>query len=484
MSRGPASSLLSLWQRRTSTIALVAATLLGGCAASGPEAPPRRIFLITVDTLRADHTSAYGYPRKTTPGLEQLASQGLLFEHAVTQWPKTGPSFTVMFTGQYPQTTGLTHDAAIHVPDGYLMLPELLHRAGWTTAAVVSNAVLSAELGWNRGFDEFEETWHTAGGMSGDPQVYRKTINAPRVNELALPLLERHKDDAHLFVWLHYSDPHAPYVLPDGYENPFLGDAWYHAPPGHEGPVPLVNPPAQALGDHRELEYYVAQYDANALVADRAIHRVLERARELGMLDDALVVFTSDHGESLGEHDYYFEHGRLPYSPCSHVPLVVWAPGRVPAGERVERPVELVDLYPTLRDLAAPGTEVEGLEGHSLLPFLRGQEPPDDAFRYAYLEAGGGTPTTHFRAVEDERWKLVYHPAFEGRDPLFELYDQRRDPLDTEDSKETDRQQARRLHDALFAWMKGTDWIRRGRTFIEDQSEQTRKALKALGYVN
>ncbi len=484
MSSRSTSKRLSSWQLGTSAILLGAFAVLGGCARRGPEGPPRRIFLITVDTLRADHTSAYGYPRKTTPGLEQLASQGLLFENAITQWPKTGPSFSVMFTGEYPQTTGLTHDAAIHIPDGYLTLPEMFKKAGYTTAAVVSNAVLSAELGWNRGFDDFQETWHVAGGMSADPLVYRQTINAPRVNELALQLLDRHKDDKHLFVWLHYSDPHAPYVLPTGSENPFVGDRWYKAPPGGGGPVKLVNPPAQALGDHRELEYYVAQYDANVLVADQSIHRVLERARELGMLDDAVVIFTADHGESLGEHDYYFEHGRLPYSPCAHVPLVVWAPGRVPAGERVERPVELVDLYPTLRDLAAPGLEVKGLEGHSLVPFLRGEDPPEDAFRYAYLEAGGGTPTTHFRAVQDRRWKLVYHPAFAGRDVLFELYDHQDDPMETRDVKETERSPARRLHDALFAWMKGTDWIRRGRSFVEEQGEQTRKALKALGYVN
>ena len=113
------------------------------------------------------------------------------------------------------------------MPEGYSTLPELFQRQGFTTIAVVSNAVLSAELGWNRGFDEYLETWSAAGVKESDPVAFRRWLNAPRVNEIAKPLLERHRDAEHLFVWLHYSDPHSPYVLPEGEHNPFLGDALY-----------------------------------------------------------------------------------------------------------------------------------------------------------------------------------------------------------------------------------------------------------------
>ncbi len=487
--RWPAFRLVvSHWLLGTCVASAALASLALGCGGTDrtehAEGPPRRVFLMTVDTLRADHTSAYGYPRETSPTLERLAAEGLRFEQALCQWPKTGASFASLFTGQYPQTTGLTHEAALRIPEGYLTLPELFRSLGYTSVAVVSNAVLNTDLGWDRGFDEYLETWHVEGGMSADPLVYRKTINAPRVNELALPLLERHRSAERLFVWLHYSDPHAPYVLPDGMENPFVGDRWYT----QEGTVKLEKPQAQALGERRDLKHYVAQYDANALVSDRGIGEALDRARELELLEDALVVYTADHGESLGEHDYWFEHGRLPYSPGARVPLVLWGPGRVPAGETVTAPVELVDLFPTLRDLAARGEnteEVPGLEGDSLTPFLLdGPEPPDGAFRHAFLEAGGGSPTTHFRAAQDERWKLVYHPAFAGRPVTFELYDLARDPLETVDVKEEHRSEARRLRELLFGWMKGTDWIRRDSSFVRDQSEETLKALRALGYVD
>src|SRR5688572_1235535 len=203
--------------RRFRPLILLSIVVLAGCH-RGPklaEDAPRHVFLITVDTLRADHMSLYGYPRQTSPRLSELAGGGVVFEHAIAQWPKTGASFASMFTGQYPQTTGLTHKAAVRIPEEYLTLPELFQESGYTTLAVNSNAVLAAQFGWNDGFDEFLETWG-GGDFPEDPHVFRKLVHAPRVNELALPLLEKHAKDDRLFVWLHYTDPHAPYMLPEG----------------------------------------------------------------------------------------------------------------------------------------------------------------------------------------------------------------------------------------------------------------------------
>jgi arylsulfatase A-like enzyme len=463
---------------------LVVVLLLAGCGrgAAPPDAPPRHVILITVDTLRADHLTPYGYPRDTSPAVAELATGGSLFEHAVAQWPKTGPSFASMFTGQYPQTTGITHDAAVRVPEAYLTLPELLQHLGYSTVAVVSNGVLSSDLGWNAGFDEYLETGKLAPEPSDDPVEYRKYLNAGRVNQLALPLLERHADDDHLFAWFHYSDPHAPYLLPEGVENPFVGDAWYT---GDEA-APLDEGRHVVLGDHDELRYYVASYDANVLFADRHIGELLARANELGLLENTLVVFTADHGESLGEHGYYFGHGRLPYEPGAHVPLVVGWPGRIEAGRRIPRVVELVDLYPTLLDLVAPGREVPGLEGESLAPFLLGDRdaPPEDAFQYAFSEAGGGSPTTHFRTVRDRRWKLVYHPPLGGAPRRWELYDLETEPGETENLVATETRELRRLRSVLGKWMKGGDWIRKGKNETQAHTEATERALRALGYLN
>jgi len=459
------------------------AALLGAGGACRPRGEPavKRVFFITVDTLRADHLGVYGYDRPTSPYLDSLAKRSVLFDWAIVQWPKTGPSFASMFTGQYPHTTGLTHQAAIFIPDGYLTLPQFLKNQGFATLAVNANGVLNTDLGWQRGFDEYLETRTAFVQADASEQAYRDTMNARRVNELALPLLEKHRAAERLFAWIHYCDPHTPYLLPPGFDNPFLGDARAADPT----PVDFTTGEGAQIGDHTQLGFYVAQYDANVRVVDQAVEQLMAKLEGLGLLDDALVIFTADHGESLGEHGYFLGHGRLPYNPTSRVPFFLWRPGIAPA--RVTTPVELVDLYPTLRDLVAPGKEVAGLEGRSLLSHLAGRAPASDAPRLAFSAAGGGSPLTHFRSVQDERWKLVFHPPLETRKgerpALWELYDLAADPLETRNLFRDDDSQARRLNVALRGWMGDRLWIRPPKGFARAHSEETLKALKALGYI-
>lgn len=451
---------------------LLSILFLAGCGPRVAEDAPRRVFFITVDTLRADHMSLYGYPRQTSPDLARLAATGVTFDGAIAQWPKTGASFASMFTGQYPQTTGLTHRAAIRVPEEYLTLPELFQENGYTTLGVVSNAVLAAQFGWNDGFDEFLETWG-GGDFPDDPHAFRHLIHAPKVNELAIQLLEKHPKDERLFVWLHYTDPHAPYMLPDGVANPFLDDALFQG----DTVVPRKVARGYKLGGRDDLKYYVSQYDANVLVADLYIRKVLDRARELGLLEDSLIVFTADHGESLGEHGSWFEHGPLPYNTTARVPLFFVRDGLagLPAGTRIGRPVELIDLYPTLRDLVVPGYEVPGLEGKSLAGFLRGQDSPD--FRLAFSEAG--EKPRYFRSVQDGKWKLVLGVG--GKRPTgMELYDLAADPQETRNVATAHPEELRRLRAELMGWVKN----RPGRHAGQEEDEETLKALRALGYAN
>jgi len=457
--------------------------LLAGCsreraATPGSGGPPRHVFLITVDTLRGDHVSFDGYGRATTPALSRLAAQGVVFEQAYCQWPKTGTSFASMFTGRYPQTTGLMHRATIRIPAEYLSLPQLFQGAGYRTVGVVSNPVLGTDLGWNNGFDDFAETWG-GGQFPDDPHAFRPLVHAGRVNSLALPLLEKHRADDRLFVWIHYSDPHAPYVLPAGATNPFVGDRLYT----QDEKLRKHQLRGYALDGPLELRFYVSQYDANVLVVDRAVDQLLAKARELGLLDDALIIFTADHGESLGEHGSYFEHGPLPYNTTAHVPLFMVRTGtQIAAGRRVERPVELVDLFPTLRDLVAPQRAVDGLEGKSLVPFLGRSTPDPDAFRFAFSEAG--EPPRHYRMVQDGKWKLIYEPGVERpqrRDIPggLELYDLASDPGETRNLATQETEQVRRLRRELLSWMKTAQ----PKVVPEGEDEESLRALRALGYV-
>jgi arylsulfatase A-like enzyme len=358
-----------------------------------------------------------------------------------------------------------------------------MQRLDFDTVAVVSNGVLGERLGWNRGFDEYAETWKLAPESSDDPLEYRHWLNARVVNQLALPLLERRREADRLFAWIHYSDPHAPYYLPADVENRFVGDEYFDDPT----PVVLDNPAATALGDRRDLGYYVAQYDANVRFTDDHFSALLDHLDRLGLLEDSLVIFSADHGESLGEHDYYFGHGRLPYNQGSVVPLVFWYPGRAGSARRVSHPVQMVDLYPTLWELLAPDQEpIPGLEGRSLVPALEGTRT-DEGPRLAFAEAGGGSPTTHFRSVQDEQWKLIFHPEMDlgkrKQEATWELYDLASDPGETQNLPASEAREFRRLRHALKQWMKGEDWIRRSPDEVEAYSQETLDALKALGYI-
>ena len=461
--------------------------LLPACGDDAAELEePRHLFLITVDTLRADHLSLYGYPRQTSRFIDELAAGGVVFDRAIAQWPATGSSFASIFTGLYPQTTGLTQGAAVRLPGEYVTLAELLSAAGFTTAAVVSNPMLRDSMGWDQGFDEYLQTWDLAPVEPEDPVEFRQWVTALRVNQLALPLLDRLRHEERLFVWLHYSDPHAPYYLPEGTPNPFLGDPW------DVGEEPAkIRPPirAKALGDNRDLSYYIAHYDANIHLADDHIGEALDRARGLGLLEDALILFTSDHGESLGEHDYYFGHGRLPYNTGSHVPLVIQ---RTSGGaqRRVAPPVELVDLFPTLRSLLAGDLEIGGLEGKSLAPLLGDEQAAEGALSTlgpAFSQAGGTGPRHQYRSIQEERWKLILRPARGGprpREARWQLFRLDRDPGERRDLSKIEVDEVGRLRRELEEWMLSGEGGADRPAEAEAHSEETLKALKALGYID
>jgi len=445
---------------------------------------PSRIFLITIDTLRADHLGAYGYERDTSPFLDSLAQQGTLFERAFVQWPKTGPSFASIFTGLYPGTTGLKAKAAITLPAEQETLAELLSRHGYSTVAVVGNAVLDSELGWDQGFDEYIEPWKLSETPPVTPNEWKRTLDATQVTAHATELLESHRDTERLFAWIHYMDPHVPYVLPPGETNPFLGEV-----PPADGDEERHIPKSVLLDGRTDLEFYRSQYDANIAVADRWIGTLFDRLRELSLLEDSLIIVTSDHGESLGERNY-FGHGKHPYNNTLHVPLLFVdsralessaSPSRVEAGLRVAEPVELVDLFPTLEEIVEEARPSRESDGQSLVPFLRGEvERAAVGFRYAFSEAGVSSKRT-YRIVQDGERKLIFHPGRrEGRES-YEVYDLEADPRERRELQRSGEPVPEELKEELADWMS--------RTLTEAEADgplqpEIQRALEALGYVN
>lgn len=499
-------------------ILLLAAVL--ACGAPAPEAAPAveplpaksNILLITIDTLRADRLSSYGHVRPTSPVIDRLAAEGVRFDQAQVQWPKTTPSFASIFTATYPKDNQIVRTAGQPVSCKFEMLAEALKRQGYATYAVVANGAVGSEFYFDQGFDEYIETWkleHGAGGA--DPN------RAEAVTQLAVGLLDKLKQSGKpYFLWVHYLDPHAPYEPPEGFRDRFQNDE--HFDPSVR--IPLSDRPKQqmfGIGSERvldgrdDLAFYLARYDAEIAYNDAQIGHLLDEMRKRGMLERTLTAFTSDHGESLGEHGYYFDHGRFSFQTCLRVPFILHYPGVL--APRVDRdPVELIHLAPTL--LEAAGVRLPDgvwMQGRSLTPRLRGQAPPppppaegeegDPAGAtarqpgLAFSEAGWETHNKWQKVVRDGRFKLIFAQTrpeqrwIGGEGVKFTLYDLVNDPGETTNVIDKFPQDAERLTRELWKWERApkfnveTDQSGGACGDQRQMDEETRKLLESLGYL-
>ncbi len=499
-----------------------AALLVVGCRPEAPKVEPlpakSNILLITVDTLRADHLSAWGYERKTSPTIDRLAAEGVRFDQVSVQWPKTTPSFASMFTSTYAKDNGMVRKVGVPLSCKFTTLAENLQRQGYATAAVVANGALGSEFHFDQGFDVYIETWklNHPGGAAADPT--KDPNGAEAVTKLAEGLLAQldksSKGGKPWFLWVHYLDPHAPYTPPGEYATKFQGDE--HFDPTAKIEV-AAKPNQQMMGigqkqvleGHTDLAFYRARYDAEISYNDAQIGLLLDEMKRRQMLAKTLTVFTADHGESLGEHGYYFDHGRFSFQTCLRVPLIVHYPGVL--APRVDRdPVELIDLAPTLLE-AAGGTlpATVPIQGHSLTPRLRGIELPapppakenDPWLRppaTSFSESGWETDNKWQKVVRDKRFKLIFAQTrpeqrwIGGEGIRFTLYDLQNDPGETQNVADKYPDDLERLKRELAAWDRAPHLNAEtdtqfpptcAETAGREMDDETRALLKSLGYL-
>lgn len=350
--------------RRSGLAALALAIAIWGWACGSVEAPRPALLLITVDTLRADRLRVYGSNRELTPNLDRLARESEVFETMYAPASFTVPSIVTILTGQYPEQNAIVDNESI-LADGATTLAGLLGRHGYRTGAVVSNWVLRPGGGLEQGFGEYDASF---------PQL-EETRKAPErvaseTTDAALKMLDRlEAENAQpIFLWVHYQDPHGPYTPPDEFRDDVQAEeavsTSQRLPFGENsrglGSIPVY----QRIGDHAEVAYYRSGYDAEVRYADAQIGRFLEALRERGFYDDGVIVFAADHGEGLGEHDYWFAHGEYLFDPLVRVPLFIRIPEGTP-GRRSDV-AGFVDLLPTLLSALGIATP-SGLPGRDLL---------------------------------------------------------------------------------------------------------------------
>ncbi len=412
--------------------------LVLGTACSDPLPPD--ILLVTFDTTRADRIGCYGYEGAQTPTLDALAARGVLFEQAVSVAPVTLPSHATILTGLYPPAHGVRDNGAFRLPDSIPTLATRLQARGYQTGAFVAAYPLDSVFGLDRGFDVYDDDTH-------DPT--RPTFeflfderSAPVVTKAALRWLEKRDEDRPVFLWVHYFDPHAPYLPPAPFDERFAG----------------------------------RPYDGEIAYADQSLGRLLQGLDERRGLERTLVAVTADHGESLGDHGEP-HHGLFIYDATQRVPLILAGPG-LPTGRRLgdELQARTVDIVPTL--LEAAGAPVpRGLHGQSLLGAL---DDPNAHPRYAYLESLSSELTygwSRLEAVRSSAGKYVHAPR-------PELYDLAADPGELEDIVAMRREKGASWKGV---WEDTRRWAAEGgapRDAVKAAGAETARRLQALGYLS
>lgn len=450
MNSAPAQKISLLRRFLPPLIVIVAATLSVRSMLSQPDAATwhaRQVVLISIDTLRADRLGAYGYKaRATSPNIDALAQQSVVFERAYTTAPWTIPSLAAVLTGRYPVEVGAYTNADTVSTDA-ITLAELFQQHGFATAMFNTHAVLVSQRGgFRQGFDTVvpEEV------VPLEPGEHKASFAA---NEPALmQWLDGHARQP-FFLWIHDMSPH----LPQTAGNPWL------TTPGWP------------------------RYDAEVRNSDDLVGRVLRKLAELRLGDELLIVVTADHGEAFGDEHGLTGHQDVMYDEVLRVPLIVGAPVFEP--RRVSAPVELVDLYPTIASFAGLPVPAE-VRGESLRPLLTGSgtaraHPYAFAMRFFFEN----DDSTHWLAVRDADWKLLAKTPDHGHDgppgwnladpkTYFELYRTADDPGEQHDLFESQPQEVARLRRVFEEWTQSLG----AKPARVEADDATHEHLRALGY--
>lgn len=431
---------------------------------SAPRNPS--VLFITIDALRADHLGCYGYHRNTSPNIDGFAKRSILFKNFFAVCPKTRPSLASFFTGKYIQNHGLLNNQSAweHSLESFVQL--------LPTGCKKGAFVCSPQLIGLRGYPGF--------GKGGNRFTRQKDIT-----KLAIKWLKENGKDSEFFLWLHYIDPHGPYKPPARFRKAFLDDQYYDA----SKTVPLDYEPREGFGRNYVLgavpqyiregdidivDYYVAQYDSEIKYSDAEVGKLLKHLESHKLTESTIVIISADHGEGMGEDDYYFEHGMLVNEGSIRIPLLIAHPD-VKEPLTINSLLQNTDLGPTI--LSELGLKFSGeIDGVPFADLYHERKPDLEKREFIYSR----TPHEYWdfhETMRTRRKKLIRR----NRGDDFRLYDIDGEKLtEKETLSAADTQLAR-------AYSKTMDELAKGavepapKTAVPKELEES---LKALGYIN
>ncbi len=417
------------------------------CQAPKPQTSSRTpVLLITIDTLRADHLQCYGYKDVQTPAIDALAARGTLFEHAYSEVPLTLPSHTAILSGTYPMWNGVRTFDTAGVPPNVGLLSQAFERHGYRTAAFVSSFVLDRSWGLDRGFETYDDRFATKQYETRNPGDIERRGDKT-VDHVIAWLQSVHAaapGSPPFFIWLHLYDPHSPYDPPQPFHSEYAGHL----------------------------------YDGEIAFTSAQLGRLFAFMRKRGLYRRSLIVLTADHGESLGQHGEA-EHGFFIYTATLHVPLIFKLPEDALAPQKVNAPVELVDIAPTILDLLHIRDPLtQQFQGVSLASRIlkRASSPRRPAYAETYypFDSFGWSP---LRSILTRRYQFISAPH-------PELYNLIKDPGELDNLYNKDRA----LADALRSRLVDVEREYTPREAMTAGagpalSEATLAKLKSLGYL-
>jgi len=468
--------------------------------ASEDPPPPQGVILIIADTLRRDHLQPYGYERDTAPVLDSLASDGALFRDAIAQGTWTKVSVSSIVTSLYPTTHGVK-DMPDRLPAGVTTLAEAYRTAGYATFATSSVPFTGKLTNMHQGVEVLHE-------RSSVPEVdFSESKTSRTYTDRLLDWIELHQD-VPFFGFLHVFDPHSPF-------EPYLpyDSVWLSAQESaeHREQMERVKEfidddfrKREGLPNAKELaeagidqETFVARekawYDASILAMDVEIGRLVERLEELGLAENTLIAFVSDHGEEFLEHGRHF-HGYNTYGEMLNVPLILHWPAAIPGGVVVEQTVQSIDLMPTLLELSRLPVP-DRAQGQSLLPLLAESNPNSLGWAPRPAIAERALAPAAFNEEEDpdqvasfaivyQGWKLIKNTSRPEGWPEYELFDHEADPLNADNVADENPEVVERLAGYLEKWHEAALEARvEAEATADSMSAEELQQLRSLGYI-
>lgn len=417
------------------------------------------VILITIDSLRPDHLGCYGYKRNTSPIIDKLAKESVLFSQAIVQGHRTPLSLPSLHTSTYPRTHGVYREG-FKISPSLPTLAEILKKNGyWTKAICFFEDNIT---GLERGFDVF------TGGAKTD-----------LITKTAISWLEKNQNNK-FFLWIHYLDPHSPYLPPAPYNSMFLKFGSKNMPISNN---PLDGykaiPVYVAENNITDIDYYISQYDGEIRFVDEQLGILLQRIKELNLDKNSILILTADHGESMGEHNDYFMHGNL-YDEIIKVPLFVKCEKIIPRAKIISHQVQLIDIAPTILN-ALSISKPKSMQGSSLLPLILKNKRHPSFFAFTELAASyKKIKELSKESVRTNEWKLIYTKDIRNNNELYELYNLNLDPGENDNLIEKETNTFNFLKTKLDYWRNK---IPCSESIAGELTEEMKKALKSLGYL-